>query len=165
MPRTRSKKSSLNEQAIAALSRWSRLKKYIHHPALWRHNEKAMARGVAIGLFIGVITLLPFQMLIAALLAIVARANLPIAITMTWICNPLTIVPISYLNYSIGNWILGEKSKAMTWQFYQYSDLWTSFSSSFLHFGKAFFTGLPVVATVSALLGYLVVIILWRVKK
>ena len=76
-----------------SLSRNRVLKPFARHlgqPALWRLNRRSVPRGVALGLFVGVI--IPFMhTFIAALLAIPARANIAIAAAFTLIINPLTI--------------------------------------------------------------------------
>ena len=53
-----------------------------------------MAGGVSLGLFIAFTPTIPFQMLLAALGAILLRVNLPAALAACWITNPLTALPI-----------------------------------------------------------------------
>src|SRR6476659_11468602 len=78
---------------------------HLSQPALWRMTRKSVPRGVALGLFVGVI--IPFMhTFIAAILAIPARANVGVAALLTLVVNPLTI-PIMYLAaYRIGSWEL-----------------------------------------------------------
>ena len=45
-------------------------------------------------------------MLLAALIAIVTRVNLPLSVALVWITNPITIPPMFYALYRLG-WILG----------------------------------------------------------
>ena len=68
-------------------------------------NRRSVPRAVAIGLFVAVI--IPFMhTVIAALLAIPARANVAVAALFTLVVNPLTI-PFMYLGaYRIGSWEL-----------------------------------------------------------
>lgn len=142
------------------------LSKFFHNPIVWKFDMSRVALGVAIGVFVGIMTLMPFQMIIAALLSVFLRANLPTAVLATWICNPLTIVPITYFNYYIGNIVMGRDPsinvEAFNWD---YQHLWTSFYNWLTHFGAAFFIGFPFVATACAVLGYLLVLIFWRMKK
>src|SRR5579862_8691996 len=78
-------------------------KKYItSNTFLFKSNRESIARGVAIGLFVAILPILPFQSLLAILLTILLRANLPIAFFISWISNPFTIAPIAYFNYYIG---------------------------------------------------------------
>ena len=77
----------------------------LSHPSLWRMTRRSVPRGVAIGLFVAVI--IPFMhTVIAALLAIPARANVAIAALFTLVVNPLTIPPLYYAAYRVGSWEL-----------------------------------------------------------
>lgn len=77
----------------------------IHDANLWHLNRHSVSRAVAVGLFWAVIPM-PMQMLAAALLAILVRANLPLSITLVWITNPITMPPIFYSTYKFGAWML-----------------------------------------------------------
>jgi uncharacterized protein len=77
----------------------------LSHPSLWRMTRRSVPRGVAIGLFVAVI--IPFMhTVIAALVAIPARANIAVAALFTLVVNPLTIPPLYYGAYRIGSWEL-----------------------------------------------------------
>lgn len=78
---------------------------YLGHAALWRMTRRSVPRGVALGLFIAVIFPV-MHTVIAAVLAIPARANVAIAAAFTLLVNPLTIPPLYYLAYRIGSWEL-----------------------------------------------------------
>jgi uncharacterized protein (DUF2062 family) len=79
----------------------------LHHPNLWHLNRRSVAGGVAIGMLCGMIPG-PIQMFSAAILAVVLRVNLPVAMAATWYTNPFTIVPLYYLANKIGTLITGE---------------------------------------------------------
>lgn len=77
----------------------------LSQPNLWHLNNRSIPRGVAIGLGIGII--IPFMhMVIAALAAIPARANVMVAVACTLVVNPLTIPPMYYAALKIGQWEL-----------------------------------------------------------
>ncbi len=71
------------------------------HPRLWHLNRHSAAGAVAAGLACGLIPG-PFQMLGAALCALLFRVNLPLALFVTLYTNPLTIVPLYLLAYQLG---------------------------------------------------------------
>lgn len=74
-------------------------------PELWRFNRRSVPRGVALGLFAGI--LFPFpHMVLAAIFALPLRANVPVAVGTTLINNPVTFVPIMAAAYRIGHWVL-----------------------------------------------------------
>lgn len=77
----------------------------LSHPALWRMTHRSVPRGVALGLFVGVIIPV-LHTALAAILAIPLRANVAMAAAFTLVVNPLTIPPIYYAAYRIGSWEL-----------------------------------------------------------
>lgn len=79
--------------------------KWLKNPEIWHMHRRSIAGATFIGLFCGFLPI-PFQMLIAALLAIVARCNLPLSVALVWISNPLTIGPMFYFTYRLGAWLL-----------------------------------------------------------
>src|SRR5574338_474773 len=83
---------------------------HLSKPALWRMTRKSVPRGVALGLFVGVI--IPFMhTILAAILAIPLRANVAVAAVVTLLINPLTIPPLYYAAYRIGSWELHYDSR------------------------------------------------------
>lgn len=78
----------------------------LRHPRLWVLNRRAIALGLAIGIFFGF--LIPVaQILFAAIIAIVLRANIPAAALATLVTNPFTFAPIYLLAYQAGAALLG----------------------------------------------------------
>ncbi|MEN9829637.1 MAG: hypothetical protein RLZZ409_375 [Pseudomonadota bacterium] len=88
--------SSLNE------NRWFRmLGPAVHHPGLWHLSRRSVAGGLAAGLFCGLLPA-PFQMLSAALAALVFHWNLPLAVFVTLYTNPITFVPLYLVSLALG---------------------------------------------------------------
>ncbi|MFP5467682.1 MAG: DUF2062 domain-containing protein [Gammaproteobacteria bacterium] len=89
-------------------NRWLRwMGPVIHHPRLWHFSRKGISAGLAIGIFFGL--LIPIaQIPFSAVLAVVLRANLPVAIASTLVTNPVTFGPLYYGAYHLGRWVLGE---------------------------------------------------------
>ncbi|MBK5103032.1 MAG: DUF2062 domain-containing protein [Burkholderiales bacterium] len=79
----------------------------LDRPWLWHLNRNAIAKGLAIGMFFGM--LVPIgQALVAGVAAIGLRANLPAAVLATFVSNPLTTPAILLAAYHAGSAILGE---------------------------------------------------------
>jgi uncharacterized protein len=78
---------------------------HLSRPALWRMTRRSVPRGIALGLFVGVIIPV-MHTAIAAVLAIPLRANVAFAAGVTLVVNPLTIPPLYYAAYRIGSWEL-----------------------------------------------------------
>lgn len=86
--------------------RW--LAPLLGRPGLWQLSRRRVAIGAAIGVFCGL--LIPVaQIAGAALLAVMLRANLPVAAIATLVSNPITIGPILVLAYQTGAAVLGER--------------------------------------------------------
>lgn len=87
----------------------------LHDPNLWHLSRRSVPGAVAIGLFVALIPM-PFQMLPAAALAIIARVNLPISVALVWITNPLTMPPMFYFTYKVGALLLGERIQPLAFE-------------------------------------------------
>lgn len=77
-------------------------------PGLWRPSGNRVAAGVATGLFWAAMPI-PFQMLPAGVTAFLLRFNVPAAICVVWVTNPVTWPFILYWQYRLGAWLLGEQ--------------------------------------------------------
>ncbi|MDP2902613.1 MAG: DUF2062 domain-containing protein [Methylovulum sp.] len=73
----------------------------LHDPNFWHLNRRSVSKAFAVGLFAAWIPA-PGQMLIAASSALYYRANLPIAVMLVWLSNPLTMPPLFYFAYRFG---------------------------------------------------------------
>lgn len=129
----------------------------LHNPNLWHLNRYSAAGGVAVGLFVSAIPV-PLQMLIAAAGAIIFRVNLPIAVGMTWVTNPLTMPPIYYLAYKFGAWLMNVPAGKFH---FELSFAWISQSLGSLW--EPLLLGCLIFGTVGAALGFTLVRTLWVV--
>src|SRR6476620_12793661 len=103
MPRKLFKKFLPSHESIKQNRYVACLGPRIQHPNLWHLNRRGVAGGVAAGMFAGLIPgSNPVQFLAASLLAIAFRVNLPIAVGVTLYSNPLTILPLYYAAFKLG---------------------------------------------------------------
>jgi uncharacterized protein len=79
----------------------------LDRPWLWHVNRSSISRGLAIGMFFGLLVPLG-QGLVAGVVATAMRANLPAAVLATFISNPLTTPVILLAAYHVGLTVLGE---------------------------------------------------------
>jgi hypothetical protein len=79
----------------------------LRRPWLWRLSRRNVALGAGIGVFFGFMVPV-LQIAGAAMLAMLLRANLPVAAFATLVSNPLTYAPIGLLAYQTGTALLGE---------------------------------------------------------
>jgi uncharacterized protein (DUF2062 family) len=68
-----------------------------------RGTPEAVARGVAVGMFVAFTPTIGLQLVLAALLATICNANRPAALVPVWITNPATLVPVYAFTYWVGS--------------------------------------------------------------
>jgi len=164
VPRKYFKKFLPSHEAVTQ-SRWARpFSAWLHHPNLWHLHRRSVAGGVAVGMFAGLIPG-PLQMIGAALLAVLFRVNLPVAMLTTLYTNPLTIVPLYLLAYALGAFVTGQHNGLSAAQFAVPEMGWSNWFTVMLDWvmslGKPFAIGLPLLAIILAIIGYFVVRVLW----
>ena len=81
------------------------LKRYKIPPEYLSVNRKTTSKAVLVGLFIAFIPM-PMQMLAVIFMIPFIRFNIPIALLMCWITNPLTMPFIYYIEYQTGSFLL-----------------------------------------------------------
>ncbi len=135
------------------------------HPRLWHLNRHSAAGGVAAGLFCGLIPG-PFQMLGAAIFAVVFRVNLPLALLTTFYTNPFTIVPLYFAAYGLERLALGGAGGDFVappdWGPEGMGGWLEALMDWMAHLGKPLALGLVLLASLLAAIGYLVVRVSWR---
>jgi uncharacterized protein (DUF2062 family) len=67
------------------------------------HN---IALGLAVGVFAGLLPIVPFQIAVAVTLALIVRGNKIAAALGTWIINPFNFVPFYIMCYCIGKTVV-----------------------------------------------------------
>ncbi|MBM4181848.1 MAG: DUF2062 domain-containing protein [Betaproteobacteria bacterium] len=144
--------------------RWAR--PLLKHPNLWHLNRNSVAGGVAVGMFGGLIPG-PVQMLTAAILAIVFRVNLPVAVLSTLYTNPFTWGPLILAAYAIGAWVTGgngtpASAPEFDWRGEHWLDFLPAFWDWLLGLGVTFLIGNLILASSLAVLGYFAVHLGWR---
>lgn len=135
---------------------------HLTHSSLWRLNRRSVPRGVAIGLFVAVIIPV-MHTVIAALLAIPARANVAVAALFTLVVNPLTIPPLYYFAYRIGSWELRHEAPIVDPAAAERFSSELSRMLFWIHQASgSIAVGVLTIAAASAVLGYFVSKFVWR---
>lgn len=141
---------------------WSRpFARYLGAPVLWRWNRRGVARGLALGLFVGI--LIPLvQSPFAALFAVLARANLPVAVLATFVTNPLTTPVVLYSAYRLGKvMLLAEQANPIV-DMSQSMALIETVINWLATASLPTALGLATMASVAAVTGYFFVQLGWR---
>ena len=133
---------------------------------LWHLNRRAVATGVALGVFFGLI--IPVgQMPLAAAAAVLLRANLPLAALGTLVSNPVTIGPIYWFAYRTGAAILPATEPVQNVVEFAGTDTSRShlpfeLLDTVANWGAPLMLGLALFAVGGALLSYLLIRLVWR---
>ena len=127
-------------------------------PNLLHLNRHSVSLAVFIGIFCAFVPI-PIQTLMVIAMCFWLGANLPLAMVIIWMSNPLTIPPMFYLTYKLGSYILGttlgDFSVTLSWEWF------SQLGSEIL---LPLFVGSILAGTVLASIGYFFVLFLWRWK-
>ena len=136
-------------------------------PALWRFTRRSVPRGVALGLIVGLLLMVPgVQIAGAALLALPFRANIPVAAAMTFLSNPATTPFILIASMWIGNNLLHRNADISGFMalVHNHAGLaeWTGWL--FSKAAPSLLVGLTVISLATAVLGYVLSGWFWRLR-
>jgi uncharacterized protein len=135
---------------------------HLTHSSLWRMTRRSVPRGVAIGLAVGVIIPV-LHTVVAALLAIPARANVTMAALFTLVVNPLTIPPLYYAAYRIGSWELHHDARLVNPAAAERFSSELSRMLFWIHQASGpIAVGVLTIAVAAALLGYIGAALVWQ---
>jgi uncharacterized protein (DUF2062 family) len=150
-------KKYLPHPDIIIKNRWIKiLGPRLQEPGLWNINRKSCSSGVAVGMFCAFIPM-PFQMLLAAMGAVLFRSNILVAVPMVWISNPLTMPPMFYFCYLVGAQILDshiggfEIELSFDWLLTGLVEIW-----------QPFLLGCLVVGAAASALSFVLIRVMWR---
>ncbi len=168
MPRKFFRRYLPSHESVRNNRHLSRFGPRLQHPNLWHLNRRSVAGGVAAGLFAGLVPgSNPVQFLAAALIAVVWKVNLPIAIAVTLYSNPFTVVPLYYAAFKLGQLVLMQHNEP----FPELDDVfaghtWHEWLPALIdwlgHLGKPLLVGVPLLAVLLAVIGYFAVDWSWR---
>lgn len=88
---------------------WRKLSKPLFQRSLWIPCRDTVASGLAIGLFFSMVPVVP-QSILAAIIAMRARVNVPFAMAACFVSNPVTNVPIWIAQIKLGQWMIDSLS-------------------------------------------------------
>ena len=136
------------------------LNQHLHDPCLWNWNRKSISKAFAVGLFCAALPI-PFQMMLAAAIAIYFSANILLSIALVWVTNPITMGPIFYFNYKLGAIVL---DKQIDSSFPSFSFSMHYLAKVFVAYGPSLLLGSLLVAIIASVIGYTVVQWIYRRK-
>lgn len=156
MPRKLIKRFTPNSDSLKTHPALKWLGGWLHSANLWHLNRNSVASAFFVGIFCAMLPA-PFQMFIAASLAILFKANIPISVSLVWTTNPITIPPIFFFAYQVGTYLLDmparepEVEMSLTWLKEELSIAW-----------KPLVVGCLVCGITLASICYCTIQIVWR---
>jgi uncharacterized protein (DUF2062 family) len=123
---------------------------------LWSLSRRSVTAAFGAGVAIAFVPL-PTHTIMAVMVALIWRLNLPVTLAATWVINPLTLVPGFYGAYRLGAWLLHEKPRhfkfELSWQWLEMGlgPRW-----------KAFLLGCLICAVVGGVASRLLLDLIWR---
>jgi uncharacterized protein (DUF2062 family) len=128
----------------------------IHDPNLWVIRRRNVVPAFALGLFVAYLPF-PTHMLMAALLALALRVNIAVAVLSTWTINPLTMGPMYYLAFAVGQYLLGQEPQPFE---FEMSFEWLA--NRFVYIWQPLLLGCVLLGAILSLLGFIALDLLWR---
>lgn len=149
------------------IKRW--ISKHFLQKSVWKPNHHTFAGGMACGFFF-MMFIIPGQAPLAAILAALLRVNIPIAMLSTWIVNPVTMLPVAYLEIQVGSWALRKLKLANPPEMD-----WPAIEAAFSKIGDfrlflnqiepwilSMYVGALIVGLIAAFAGYAICLLIWE---
>jgi len=156
MPRRFFRKFAFKRHELS--ERWfmTPFRHFLHDHRYWGIRRKTVVPAFSWGVFVAFLPI-PGHLLVATLGGLALHCNLPVAALTTFIVNPLTIGPLYYFTYRVGALLLSiepgplEIKLSIEWITNTLASVWQP-----LLLGSIF------VGAIAALIGYVVLDVLWR---
>ena len=122
----------------------------LFRPELWALAGPGVAKGLALGLFIGCTPTMGVQILLCGAAAFLLRVNVPLALLGSLVSNPLT-APILYpLEYKLGVWLVGSPEASELEGF-------SGAMRNFVYYARPLWAGSLLLGAVLSAVGYALV--------
>lgn len=139
-----------NKTALSRLRRWTRYQ-YLR---VMRTNATpySIAMGLAVGIFVGFLPIVPLQTALTITLCLPLRGNPVVGFMGTWISNPFNWVPFYYFLYVVGRAMVPWDVPSMELE--QFGAMLKTFDvTEFATFGKELLASFKVMLLAGAVMG------------
>lgn len=156
MPRRIFRKFRIKRHSIG--ERWflAPFRSFAHDPRYWGIRRRTVVPAVAVGLLVAWMPF-PGHPFWAALIALGLRINIVVAAITTFISNPLTMTFMYYGGYRLGRYLLDTEPLPFSFEL-----SWEWVAHQFVAIWQPLILGSFLLGTACALLGYIVLDVLWR---
>ncbi len=125
-------------------------------------TDHSKALGVTVGMFIGMTPTVGIQMILVLLLAVLTSRlfyfNRAAALLTVYVSNPLTTLPIYWLDYQVGTWfVAGDVSRddfSRILEYHGFAEWWHTVLGLFVTIGTPLILGSLIVASICSLATY-----------
>ena len=156
MPKKFFKRLTPDDETVKRHPSLASLRKFLDSPYLFHLNRHSVSLAFSVGTFCAFLPM-PAQMLVAATAALLVRCNLPIAVALVWISNPITIPPIFFACYKFGTWLLEIPPRDFTIEL-----SWYWITHVFVNIWKPLIVGSLVAGSFFSITSYISIRFFWR---
>jgi len=156
MPRRFFRRLNFDRHAVARQWYMRPFERILHEPRIWSTRRRSIVPGVGVGLFCAWIPV-PGHSIIAALVALALRVNIPVAVLATLITNPVTMGPFYYAAYRVGAAILEMRTRANV-------DIPADSVTEMMGIWQPFLLGCFILGSATAAVGYFSLNLIWRLS-
>ena len=141
---------------------WSSPRSLLRHVLGLDDTQHSIALGTTVGMFIGMTPTVGIQMIIVMIVAFLTKPlfhfNRVAALITVYISNPVTMLPIYYLNYLVGTIFFGgdhtREQFAGILHYESFSQWWETIVDLFFGVGVPLIVGSLIVATICSAVTY-----------
>ena len=141
---------------------WSSPRALVRHILCLDDSHHSIAMGTTVGMFIGMTPTVGIQMVIVIFVALLTKRffefNRVAALVTVYISNPVTMIPIYYLDYKVGTIFFGgdvtQDEFAKILQYESFQEWWTTIVDLFVGIGVPLIVGSLVVASICSAITY-----------
>lgn len=147
-----------NRDAILNSRAGGWLGSHLHDHEIWHFGRRAVAGAVGVGFFLAFVPL-PGHTLLALVLALVFRINLPVTVAAVWIANPVTVAPMYMFALKLGGIVTAHE---VQFSELHYDMTWVNLSAMFAQLWLPLVVGCLLCGLATGALGHFSVRWLWR---
>lgn len=154
MPRKYFRRLKFDRHAVARQWYMRPFQRLLHEPTLWNTRRRSVVPAVGVGFFCAWIPV-PGHSIIAALVALALKVNIPVAVLATLITNPVTMGPLYYAAYRVGAAILELSTRSNV-------HIPADSMAEMAAIWQPFLLGCLVLGSATAAIGYFSLNLIWR---
>ena len=132
------------------------LRPWLKDERLWGIRRRTVVPAFALGTFIA-FQPIPGHTVIAIVMAVLLRINIPVAVLSCWLSNPLTVGGMLYAGYELGRRLLDLEPQQMAFEL-----TWDWFTHTLLANWQPLVLGCLILGILGALVAYVTLNLLWR---